>query len=198
MIYHIQYIHVPYWKKSRNVGFHNVAMKNSSANKVRHDVRRTLPFRLPDLSGCTLLEVGDLQETLLVEVSLKKQVLFQVEWWQWQKHYRKCCLCRGNIRAHGHHLCLSPGSSHFEVLKGSEASRTWWWPTLHTVKPEKPRHQFSLGGKKPSKSLWLRYLQGESVCVCELFAVESVLLLKYDLWPSNNMFHRILNILIWL
>ena len=30
------------------------------------------------------------------------------------------------------------------------------------------------------------------MCVCELFAVESVLLLKYDLWPSNNMFQTIL------
>ena len=47
-------------------------MKNSSANKVRHDVRRTLPFRLPDLSGCTLLEVGDLQETLLKSRSRNK------------------------------------------------------------------------------------------------------------------------------
>jgi len=71
MPYHIE-------KKCRNVGFHNIAIKNYSANKLRHDVRRTLPFQLPDLSGCSLLEVGHLQKTILLEVSLRKQVCFKL------------------------------------------------------------------------------------------------------------------------
>lgn len=47
-----------------------------------------------------------------------------------------------------------------------------------------------LGEKKNSKSV-IEIFTGR-ICVCELFAVESVLLLKYDLWPSNNMFQTIL------
>lgn len=71
---------IPYHveQKCRNVGFHNVAIKTYSANTLRHDVRRTLPFQLPDLSGCTLLEVGHLQKTILLEASLRKQVCFKL------------------------------------------------------------------------------------------------------------------------